>query len=72
MPAERDSAQRGGYNTVPVRCVERSLAVCAEPDDKEAARTGCPLGNLTNGEIQNLFFRPTYQNRPLIVVNDSS
>ena len=30
---------------------ERSLAVCADPDDKEAARPGCPLCNLTNGEI---------------------
>ena len=51
MPAERASTQRGGYNSSSFIGVERLLAVCAEPDDKEAARTGCPLGNLTNGEI---------------------
>ena len=35
--------------------VERSLAVCASLDDKEAARVGCLFCNLTDGEILEPF-----------------
>ena len=53
------STRRGGYNIYESRSsfigIERSLALYAGRDNKEAARTGCLFANLTNGESLESF-----------------